>query len=241
MAYVYRHIRLDKNEPFYIGIGTDNNFKRSRTRKGRNNIWKKIANKTEFEVEILFYDIDIEEAKKKEIEFISFYGRIANNDGILANLSGGGDSSFNPSFLTRQKISIATKGDKNPFYGKKHTQETRRLLSEMQKGKKRGPLSDATKSKISEAQKGRTTWTKGKKQPIAAQKRTGVNHSTYKGPICCYDLNMNLLGTFDCARDIMKNYNIKYINEIRRVLIGERNQCYGMKFKYLNDVNNGES
>ena len=22
MAYVYRHIRLDKNEPFYIGVGT---------------------------------------------------------------------------------------------------------------------------------------------------------------------------------------------------------------------------
>jgi hypothetical protein len=22
MAYVYRHIRLDKNEPFYIGIGS---------------------------------------------------------------------------------------------------------------------------------------------------------------------------------------------------------------------------
>jgi len=23
MAYVYRHIRLDKNEPFYIGISND--------------------------------------------------------------------------------------------------------------------------------------------------------------------------------------------------------------------------
>ena len=25
--YLYRHIRLDKNEPFYIGIGTKNNAK----------------------------------------------------------------------------------------------------------------------------------------------------------------------------------------------------------------------
>jgi hypothetical protein len=24
MAYLYRHIRHDKNEPFYIGIGSDN-------------------------------------------------------------------------------------------------------------------------------------------------------------------------------------------------------------------------
>lgn len=29
MAYVYRHIRLDKNIPFYIGIGLkDYNYKR---------------------------------------------------------------------------------------------------------------------------------------------------------------------------------------------------------------------
>lgn len=25
--YLYRHIRLDKNEPFYIGIGTKNKHK----------------------------------------------------------------------------------------------------------------------------------------------------------------------------------------------------------------------
>ena len=31
MAYLYRHIRLDKNEPFYIGIGSNelNNYKRA--------------------------------------------------------------------------------------------------------------------------------------------------------------------------------------------------------------------
>lgn len=28
MAYLYRHIRLDKNEPFYIGIGSDSNYNR---------------------------------------------------------------------------------------------------------------------------------------------------------------------------------------------------------------------
>jgi hypothetical protein len=29
MAYLYRHIRLDKNEPFYIGIGSDKQYKRA--------------------------------------------------------------------------------------------------------------------------------------------------------------------------------------------------------------------
>jgi hypothetical protein len=33
MAYVYRHIRLDKNEPFYIGVGSDSNYSRAFTKR----------------------------------------------------------------------------------------------------------------------------------------------------------------------------------------------------------------
>ena len=183
MAYVYRHIRNDKNEPFYIGIGSDNVFKRANSKKGRNEIWKKIVHKTNYEVEILFSEISIEEAKKKEIEFITLYGRIANKDGILANLSGGGECFENPSLLTRKKLSIATKGVNNPFYGKKHTKETREFLSKRQAGLKRGPLAESTKIKIGNANRGGSSWVKGRKQPIAAQKRTGVNHFKYKGKI----------------------------------------------------------
>ena len=45
MAYVYRHIRLDKNEPFYIGIGSDKTYKRANARyKGdRNEIGSGLA------------------------------------------------------------------------------------------------------------------------------------------------------------------------------------------------------
>ena len=55
MAYVYRHIRLDKNEPFYIGIGSDSDYKRANELRNarRNPIWHKIACKTEIEVEIV--------------------------------------------------------------------------------------------------------------------------------------------------------------------------------------------
>ena len=75
MAYVYRHIRLDKNEPFYIGVGSDNEYKRANTRKGRNKIWNDIVNKSDFEVEIIFDNISWEEALLKEVEFISLYKR----------------------------------------------------------------------------------------------------------------------------------------------------------------------
>jgi hypothetical protein len=90
MAYVYRHIRHDKNEPFYIGIGSSNNYKRAYSTDSRNKIWKSIISKTNYDVEILFYDITWDEACEKEIEFIDLYKRKCDN-GILANLSKGGE------------------------------------------------------------------------------------------------------------------------------------------------------
>ena len=187
MAYLYRHIRHDKNEPFYIGIGSDSNYKRSKQKNARNNIWKGIVSRTTYDIEILFDNISIEESKVKEIEFIALYGRIANKDGILANLSGGGECNENPSLLTREKLSIATKGVNNPFYGKKHTKETREFLSKRQIGLKRGPLPESTKIKIGDANRGGSSWVKGLKQPIAAQKRTGVGHPRYKGKIDAHE------------------------------------------------------
>jgi hypothetical protein len=43
---------------------------------------------------------------------------------------------------------------------------------------------------------------------------------------------MNFIKTFDCARDIVNEFGIKYINDIRRVLVGERKYHKGMIFKY---------
>ena len=73
MAYVYRHIRLDKNIPFYIGVGKDDNkgkFKRSKTKQHRNEYWHNIVSKTDYKIEIIMNDLSWEEACEKEIEFI---------------------------------------------------------------------------------------------------------------------------------------------------------------------------
>lgn len=113
MPYVYRHIRLDKKEPFYIGIGNDFTKKRANEKARRSKLWKKIVAKSDYEVEILFDDITYDEAKLKEIEFISLYGRIDLGNGTLANLTGGGDGTINPSQETRDKISKVNKGRKN--------------------------------------------------------------------------------------------------------------------------------
>lgn len=91
MAYLYRHIRVDKNEPFYVGIGSDSNYNRAYDKKSRNKYWNHIVKKTKYEVEIILDDLTWEQACEKEKEFIYIYGRKDLNKGCLCNLTNGGD------------------------------------------------------------------------------------------------------------------------------------------------------
>jgi len=50
------------------------------------------------------------------------------------------------------------KGDRNSFYGKHHSEETKKKISESHKGKK---LSKNHKIKLSESHKGKSIWNKG--------------------------------------------------------------------------------
>lgn len=100
--YVYRHIRLDKNIPFYIGISEGKQsctFKQFHSRafakRNRNIIWKQIVNKTPYKIEIMFRSDSEEIILNKEKEFIKLYGRIDKKTGILANLTDGGEGRSN--------------------------------------------------------------------------------------------------------------------------------------------------
>lgn len=119
---LYRHIRLDKNEPFYIGIG---NEKRPYEKRRRNKYWQNIINKTDYKIEILFNNLTWNKACEKEKEFINLYGRKDLNLGCLVNLTDGGDGTLNT-------ISW-NKGKKGLF---KHSEETKIKLSKQKKGKK---------------------------------------------------------------------------------------------------------
>ena len=149
MAYVYRHIRLDKNEPFYIGIGSDENYVRARTKKGRNNLWRKIVSKTDYNIEILYEHDDYNVVKEKEKEFIHLYGRLDIKKGSLSNLTDGGEGvlGYVPSFEKSRIHSLKMKGikkpnmkgvlagDKNPMFGRTHSKEAREIISEKNRGK----------------------------------------------------------------------------------------------------------
>ena len=100
MHYLYRHIRLDKYEPFYIGIGTKtksdikNNYYSRAIDKRRNPIWTNITNKTKYKVEILLESGDYNYLKSKEEEFIVLYGRKNIKTETLVNLTNGGEGNL---------------------------------------------------------------------------------------------------------------------------------------------------
>ena len=113
MAYLYRHIRLDKNEPFYIGIGKDNkegeyHYNRAKSRNRRNNHWKNIISKTEYEVEIVLDNITWDEACNQEKWWINFYGRRDLGTGSLVNMTNGGEGSAGHKYIctneSREKL-----------------------------------------------------------------------------------------------------------------------------------------
>jgi len=201
MAYVYRHIRLDKNEPFYIGIGSRKNHIRAKTVTKRNPFWHNITSKTEWEYEILLDDISWDEALKKEIEFISLYGRSDLNKGTLVNLTDGGEGTLGSrhSEVVRQRLSKFNSGKKlSPEHvnkivkaniGRVCSPESKKRMSESAKGRKASAETRAKMSKIRMGNKSNT----GRKLPESqkakmklsqiARREREANHKIINGKV----------------------------------------------------------
>lgn len=223
MAYVYRHIRLDKHEPFYIGIAT--HLKRAYAKKSRKNkIWQVIVAKSDYRIEILFDDLTREEALEKEKELILLYGRIDKKTGTLCNLTDGGEDfpghwniGRKASEETRAKLREAAKHkppkskescEKTAAYhrGRPKSEEHKRKLSEHFMGKSNGPWTDEQRKKNLDF------WIK-KYIPIAQ-----------------YDLQDNLIKIWDNRTLASIELGISKDN-IRKCLYGQRSHTCGYKWK----------
>jgi hypothetical protein len=239
MAYVYRHIRLDKNEPFYIGIGFDSEYKRAyETHKGRRSkFWLKIASKTKHIVEILIDDIDEETAKAKETEFIKLYGRKNLGTGPLCNLTDGGDGCANRIFTAehRQRLSVASKG-------RVYSLERRQIMSEQRKN---NPIifTDEIRKKISEGNKGK----KLSPEHIALMKqRIGENNPmygkrnyNYMGEVAAYKDGVQV-GVYEGIHKAASALNVT-ATKISACLNNRRKTTGGYTFKRLNLPEDGQA
>lgn len=191
--YIYAH--STNAEPtidgiFYIGKGTGNRAKR---KNHRGNYWKNFTNKInhQYYIHYIWSDLYEHEALFLEKLYIDILGRKIDG-GMLVNLTDGGEG----------------------VSGYKHTEETKRRLSEKSIGRKMPEqmvenmrkrfagsgnprygveLTQEIKQKISQANKGR----------FANEK-----HHNYKGRICQIDKNGNLIAIWNDTNQIKKELNI---------------------------------
>jgi hypothetical protein len=171
MAIVYIHRRKDIEDPFlnvfYVGISK--NYRRPTIKYKRNSMWNRIVKKHGYQIEITHQDLCWEEACAIERYLISFYGRHDLGLGNLANMTDGGDGAVN--FIRSEEQNKAhsekMKGENNPMFGRsaqagrkgfftggKHSEETKKRISEtlLKKGFRH---SEEVKKIISDKLKGR--------------------------------------------------------------------------------------
>ena len=183
--YVYRHIREDKMETFYVGIGTRstqdlkcNTYGRAYAFHRDNIIWIRIVAKTKAAVQILFEYDTRKEAQDKEVELILQYGRKCDNTGTLANLTLGGEFNKGYKHSIEAKLKISKKARRKRGYSNVvYDKNLREKLSTIHKERANRPEqieyrrklakgntyhlvhkhSDESKAKMSQAAKNRPT------------------------------------------------------------------------------------
>lgn len=134
---VYRHLK-PCGEVFYIGIASTN--KRPYETKNRNKFWKNMVKKyPDYEVQILTTNLSKDEACELEILLIDWYGRRDKKEGVLVNLTDGGESTYGRIMEDWQKELLSKRckeiylGENNPNYGNRWSEEQRKNMSGLQK------------------------------------------------------------------------------------------------------------
>lgn len=160
-SYVYVHKRIDNGDVFYVGIGVyrkDNKYARA-FKTSRSIFWKNVASKTGYDVVITNDFLTWKDACLIEKELISHFGRKNLGLGTLVNLTNGGEGSVGRVFKhteeSKRKIGLNTRrryGVENNMFGRKFTDEEKRILSE---NNKKYRHTKEAKIKISKASTGR--------------------------------------------------------------------------------------
>lgn len=157
-----------------------------------------------FSLEIIHFGESIEELSYFEKFYIKYFNTLVKN-GFGYNIATGGNDGFTLAGKTQEEINIwkekkskKATGENNPFYGKTHTEEVRKKISDANKK----PKSEEHKRKISESNKGKNT---GKKRSAETNKKITDKQ---KVKVVQYDYNMNLIKIWDCIKDASFELNI---------------------------------
>lgn len=240
MGWIY-HIKNKINEKSYIGQTIRPIEKRLEEHEtGKNNGCRAIYNAIQkygwenFDID--WYECSDEDLNKHEKWMVKLMGTLSPGGYNLKE--GGGNGKMSEE--TKQKMSEARsgeknpmwgkKGDKSPMYGKSHTEETRRKQSEAHLGKTHD---DERKQKNREAQLGKTR-SKQTKQKHSESTKGENNHKSKR--VYQYDLDGSFINSFSSTGEAGRYLN-KDSSNIRACACdktGRRPNAYGYKWSYIN-------
>lgn len=139
MFYVYEYYKKCNGEVFYVGKGTG---KRMYELHNRNKYFNSVYEKYDCDVRIVSEGLTNEQACEKEVERIAELRAVGQ---AYCNFTEGGTGfstgKLNPIHkrLAKGEVSLFAKrkfyGADNGFYGRKHSEETKRKISLSRKGK----------------------------------------------------------------------------------------------------------
>lgn len=230
MAIVYQHIRLDKNEVFYVGIGEFES--RAYDKIFRTKYWKNIAKKG-YDVEIIFDDLTWEQACQKERELIALYGRKDLGLGSLVNLTDGGQGPKGVvrSEETKKRISESRRGkcmgDNNPSKRLDVREKLHNKLSKLKDNHSSKKID--VKKKIGDSMK---KWWNN----LSDSKRDrflGANHPNAIA-ISKYDKEGNFIRDYVTITEAVKDVGKSSAGNIKLVCLGLRKTAAGFIWKFKN-------
>ena len=255
--YIYEWIRLDTNEPFYIGKGCGNRW--CQLTRGNNNHFNNIVKKIPVVVHILIDNISNQEALEYECWYINYYKYEVGFN--LVNIDDGGNQP--PTFYgndsptkrpeVRKKISDANKEkwkDENHRFkmieALKKYYKTEIGKKEKSDRSKKVMSNDVVRQKISNTNK--IYWNqqeiKDKRSvqmkkiysnPEIAIKTKGANNGMAK-KVRQLDFNRNIINIYGCLTDAEKNTNISF-KQISRVCLGKRKSAGGFLWEFVDSEN----
>lgn len=210
----------------YIYITTNNvNGKRYIGQKKMNRNWKnylgsgillqkafKKYGKENFSKVIIDFAYSKEELDEKEAQYIKFFDAVNSDD--YYNLQNGGNTAETTEEIKekiRQSHIGLLAGEKHPMYGKHHTEESRKKMSESLKGRtcqnKGKPMSDEQKEKLKKT-------------------RQNIPRRFHK-PIICVETGK----IYDAICDAEREFGYEQ-GRISRVLCGDRKTTGGYHWQY---------
>lgn len=228
IGFTYKDLSKRLQEHIY-----DAKYRKKRTHK-RNWILKLIEENNLPTINLIEYASNIEQAKEKEIEWISKYKLMGV---CLTNLTNGGDgiSGYKHSLESIEKTRVGNLGKKVI-----HTEETKNKISETlkkkyiqgmphpRKGKK---MSEHTKLKISNSNRGKSR-NKGNVMSQEVRDKMISNHSR-SIKIIQYDLNMNQIKVWPSYYRVKVELGFeKY--KIKACILGKKDEAYGFIWRTLN-------